>query len=145
MRASRSRKITQLPLGLHRDVSTYALAAGAAGVSALALAPQANAQIIYTPAHELIRSNGHLSIDFNHDAIPDLAVREIQCSAGRFFAANSLQAEVPGTGGGVERSPSLGMVAPQLYGYFDAGALPSGAAIGPRNRFYTGTVRMANW
>jgi len=52
----------------------YALAAGAAGVGLLALAPAAEAKIIYTPAHRVITPKHSFNIDFNHDGITDFKI-----------------------------------------------------------------------
>jgi hypothetical protein len=53
-RSSRPRATAELSRSLHQQLNTYALAAGAAGVGLLALAPPAEAKIIYTPAHRVI-------------------------------------------------------------------------------------------
>jgi hypothetical protein len=49
----------------------YALAASAAGVSALALSQPAAARIVYTPIHHVIGKNASFYIDLNHDGIAD--------------------------------------------------------------------------
>jgi hypothetical protein len=46
-----SRAPSKLSESLHQRLNMYALVAGAAGVSALALMPPAEAKIVYTPAH----------------------------------------------------------------------------------------------
>ncbi len=52
-----SRKPSCLPRSLNRHLDLYALAATASGVAALALAPVAEAKIIYTPTHQVINSS----------------------------------------------------------------------------------------
>jgi len=42
---------SQLSESLHHRLNMYAIAAGAAGVGALALAQPAEAKIVYTPSH----------------------------------------------------------------------------------------------
>lgn len=133
--AVQSRKTVKLQPSLHSDLARYALAAGTAGVSMLALAAPADAQIVYTPAHEMIGRNGRISIDFNHDGTTDVLIREIQCSAGTFFRANSLQAVPAPGGGGILLNPFGG----------GAAAMPAGAEIGNGGRFYSRGVVMANW
>jgi hypothetical protein len=64
---------------LSRRLSTYALAAGAAGVTVAAMASStenAYGPIVYTPAHLNLYGIGteHLNLDLNHDGIPDLAM-----------------------------------------------------------------------
>jgi hypothetical protein len=68
-RSSQPRATAELSKSLNQQLNTYALAAGAAGVSLLALAKPAAAKIIYTPAHAKV---GQLvSLDLNHDGSVD--------------------------------------------------------------------------
>jgi hypothetical protein len=73
-RSSGPRKTTDLSKSVHQQLSMYALAAGAAGVSALALAQPAEARIIYTPAHKSL-PHGYSYLDLNHDGINDFRFR----------------------------------------------------------------------
>jgi hypothetical protein len=67
---------------LHR-LNVYALAAGAAGVGILALAPSAEAEIVYTPAHIEILRNGRIFLDVNHDGTKDFEIAERSgCTTG---------------------------------------------------------------
>ncbi|HWY59321.1 MAG TPA: hypothetical protein VNZ03_32960 [Terriglobales bacterium] len=69
-RASQPRTTVGLSKSLQEQLNMYALAATAAGVSALALAQPAEAKIVYTPTDVII--SGHpLPIDLNHDGIVD--------------------------------------------------------------------------
>jgi len=61
----------QLSESFTSNMNAYALAAGAAGVSVLALAQSAGAEIVVSPAHGVIAPNHSLVIDMNHDGIPD--------------------------------------------------------------------------
>ena len=125
--AAPSRKAVELPESLHRDLTSYALAAGAAGVAALALAPPAAAQIVYTPAHETIGSREKMFIDFNHDGINDVEIREVSC-----IYSICVQAVPARPGGGIQLGNSYG----------DAAPLPAGAFIGNGLRFYSRSVDM---
>jgi hypothetical protein len=58
---------------LERNLTTYVAAAGAAGVSLIALSPRAEGKIIYTPANVTI-TNSTLQLDLNNDGIPDFVV-----------------------------------------------------------------------
>jgi hypothetical protein len=49
----------------------YALAAGAAGVSLVALSHPSEAKIVYTPAHVKLAPNESYGIDFDHNGTPD--------------------------------------------------------------------------
>jgi hypothetical protein len=130
-RAARSRKQKPLSESLHRRLSLYTLAAGGAG---RALAWPAQAQIVYTPAHETISRNQRIDIDLNHDGITDVAIREIPWFLGGdgFFPGNSLQAEPRRAGGGIKQG---------LQG--DAAALAPGSKIGPGDPFYRRAAMMA--
>ncbi len=55
---------------LDKGLLTYMAAAGAAGVSVLAMAQPANAKVIFTPANRTILFDG-MHLDLNNDGIPD--------------------------------------------------------------------------
>ncbi len=59
---------------LESSVRSYCAAAGAAGVGLLALATPAAAQIVYTPAHERLKTESFLSLDLNHDGVTDIGL-----------------------------------------------------------------------
>ena len=66
------RKPVYLSEFTERRLGTYALAASAAGVTALALAvPAADAKIVYTQTHVQLQNNQPLALDFNHDGKTD--------------------------------------------------------------------------
>jgi hypothetical protein len=73
MNRSRPRTPASLSPSVHRRLNMYALAASAAGVSLLALAPPSEAEIIYTKAHVVLgaRSYKIYPLDLNHDKIVD--------------------------------------------------------------------------
>ena len=64
-RCRRSRTPASLSDSLHRQLTMYALAAGAAGVGALALAQPSEARVVYTPANVTIVSQ--YALDLNND------------------------------------------------------------------------------
>ena len=70
-RSARPRKTANLSESVHRRLNMYALAASAAGVSAMALSQPAAARIVYTPIHHVIGKNRYFYIDLNHDGIAD--------------------------------------------------------------------------
>ena len=55
----------------------YAAAAGAAGVSLLALSQTSQAEIVFTPANQLITIHTPLSLDLNNDGVTDFTLREV--------------------------------------------------------------------
>jgi hypothetical protein len=59
---------------LHQQLSMYALAAGVAGVGALAIALPAEARVIYTPVHQWINLFQQYNIDLNHDGQMDFTI-----------------------------------------------------------------------
>ncbi|MFZ0774083.1 MAG: hypothetical protein WCA49_22595 [Candidatus Sulfotelmatobacter sp.] len=61
----------QLSESFMSNVNAYALAAGAAGVSIMALAQPAEAEIVYTPANATIPINRGVTIDLTHDGTAD--------------------------------------------------------------------------
>jgi hypothetical protein len=67
-RSSGPRKTATLPESTHHQLNSYALAASAAGVGALALVLPAQAKIVYTPVHE---SAVGVKLDLNNDGIAD--------------------------------------------------------------------------
>ena len=68
-RSSQPRAAAELSKSVNHQLNTYALVAGAAGVGLLALAPAAEAKIVYTPTHS--RVGQALPVDLNHDGIID--------------------------------------------------------------------------
>src|SRR5579872_10538 len=90
-----SAKSTSLAASLNQRLNTYVVAATAAGVSALAMAQGAEAQIVFTPANKTINTGEKLLIDLNHDGVADVVIREAKCSRSVYFPGNSLQAVPP--------------------------------------------------
>jgi len=68
-RSRQPRTPSHLSESILRQLNTYAIAAGAAGVSVLALAQPTEAKIVYTPAHAVV--GRPFPIDLNHDGITD--------------------------------------------------------------------------
>jgi hypothetical protein len=130
-RSSRSiRTLTNLPESLHHQLNAYALAATAAGVSALALAQPAEAKIVYTPAHVKIGFGGVqiYCLDLNHDGICDFRI------ANRVSAQSSSASVGVRSTSGVS-NPNRVVVGARL----NAVALFPGAYIGPKRRFWLPT------
>jgi len=73
---------------LEKKLLGYAAAATAAGVSLSALAPVAEAKIIYTPTHKVIGPNTVYRLDLNHDGINDFILsNNYRSSTGVRFAS----------------------------------------------------------
>jgi len=69
-----SRAPSKLSESVHHQLKMYALAAGTAGVSAIALAPPAEAKIIYTKTNTPIPVCKPYSLDLNHDGTTDFTI-----------------------------------------------------------------------
>ncbi len=72
-----SKTPSTLSESLHRQLNSYALAASAAGVSLVALARSADARIVYTPTHQVVKPNDHYNLDLNKDGIADFIISNI--------------------------------------------------------------------
>jgi hypothetical protein len=129
------RKTANLSQSIHQQLNMYALAAGAAGVSVLALSPPGEAKIVYTPANKKITLNHTISLDLNHDGVADFAVGVYtfhQGGSGRQVTYTSMY--VWGL------TPSNAVVANAKN---FAAALHAGNLVGPRKRFGAGKLTMA--
>jgi hypothetical protein len=117
-RSAGSRKTANLSESVRQHLNSYALAAGAAGVGALALSSTAEAKIVYHHVHYLIAVNSTYHLDLNHDGIVDFTISNVgSCSDN--ICGDTLNA-VPSPGNGV-----AGIHA-------SAYALKHGVSIGPK-------------
>jgi|HubBroStandDraft_6_1064221.scaffolds.fasta_scaffold41194_3 hypothetical protein len=105
------------------QLNMYALAARAAGVGLLALAVPARAEVVYTPANQVIGHNGVYGLDLNHDGTVDFLIQ--QWNYGNWTSNNQLLAD-PAVGNGVEGIRRA------------AAVLQSGQPIGPSQNFIAG-------
>lgn len=124
------RTAKRLPQFLDIRLKSYAIAAGATGVSLLALAQSSTAEVIYTPAHAPIPSRYYPTyIDINGDGIPDFRfsnfAESFSHAASDFLNVDAL------TGGVIAVSPG------------SASALSKGELIGPSDQFVQGNCFMA--
>jgi hypothetical protein len=80
-----SRGPSKLSESVHHQLKTYALAASAAGVGALALSQAAEAKIVYTAAHLVLhRGDPKLTnLDLNHDGLVDFTFSNFWVSGTR--------------------------------------------------------------
>jgi hypothetical protein len=108
---------------LRRDLASYALAAGAAGVSALALTVPADAQIVYTPTFVVVNRGQKKTIDFNNDGIADAVVYEIPSHVDLGIPSNAVKASAYIPLGGIQT----------YFGFL--GALGFGGKIGDSAQF----------
>jgi hypothetical protein len=117
---------------IQRQLNMYAVAAGAAGVGILALAQNAEARIVYTPAHKTIGSHSTLSLDLNHDGVVDFTLSN-SSEASVKWSSQFLSATGQASGN-------------EVWGesrYFGAAALRAGTVIRNNLRFGPGKHQMA--
>jgi hypothetical protein len=117
-----------------RRLTSYALAASAAGVGVLALTMPAEGRIIYTPTHHVITHGGSFNLDLNHDGVIDFTLR------GRYFTRSmstfiSVLSAIPAAGNGADGWTAVqhGLSSTQVQHY--AFALKAGAKIGGAQYF----------
>jgi hypothetical protein len=108
---------------IRAQLNMYALAASAAGVGLLALAGPAQAEVVYSPANQVIGYNGVYGLDLNHDGTVDFLIQ--QWNYGNWASNNQLLAD-PAVGNGVEGIRRA------------AAVLQSGQPIGPSQNFIAG-------
>jgi len=129
------RKPSKLSESVHHQLNAYALAATAAGVGMLALAPSAEAKIVYTPAHIKILPLHQNPLDLNHDGVVDFSFTNF--GGGRSGSYSLLRIRpLPPTGG----NAIVGM----NNSFNSASALPPRFRIGPTGQ-RSHTMYMAGW
>jgi hypothetical protein len=144
-KSNRSRSTAAIHPKLNRNLAAYMAAAGAAGVSMLALAQPADAKVIYTSDYQRLGE----FLDINHDGIVDFPIRAYGfCISGEGYSlcgqSFALNASSPG-------GRFMGTSGVPL-------ALRAGAQIGPSaqftaraivgsdfKRYFSGTNAPPNW
>lgn len=126
------RTAAKLPPSTHQRLSSYALAASAAGVGMLALTPPSEAEIVYAPPDRIVViSKGHsYNLDLNHDGITDFTL-QVRTFSGTSTFSSVLSAR-PAAGNGA-RGFETAQGAPW------ASALRAGAVIG-RYQYFPGKL-----
>ena len=101
---------------LEKNLAAYMAAAGAAGVGVLAVAPPAQAKVVYTPVNVTIGENSQYLLDLNHDGVNDFSFSHFAYGNWDHFYAN-------------------GLAANRIFGNGSASALRFGVPIGPNGHF----------
>jgi hypothetical protein len=131
MNSSQPRKVTDLSHSTARQLSTYALAASAAGVGMLALTQPAEAEIVYTQVHHVINANQTYKLDLNQDGTPDFELKNVFHT---FSGASAGYVQVvPGRNANeiwAANAPGCGTL------LSCAAALRKGDSVGPRGAFH---------
>jgi len=123
-----AREVRGLSASCQRQLNAYALAAAAAGVGALALAPNSEAKIIYTPTHRVIADGNSYKLDFTGIGTTDLIIQNEYNYWG--LRSQELAAKQAGSN----------QIA---HNYFGAVAMSRGQQIGPKCAFSGGIEVMA--
>jgi len=101
---------------LEKKLAAYMAAAGAAGVGVLAVAPPAQAKVVFTPVNVTIGENSQYLLDLNHDGVNDFSFSHFAYGNwDHFYAA--------------------GLAANHISGNGTASALRFGVPIGPNGHF----------
>jgi hypothetical protein len=130
----RARKTVDLSEGVHQQLNAYALSASAAGVTLLALSQPSAAKIVYTPTHQVIRTNHNYPLALNHK-LADFNIINTNCTYGsRCNSSTYARLEV-----GAASWPWSGNAVESTGGnQYQAAALKAGARISGARRFIRG-------
>lgn len=131
-----ARQVHRFSQALEQKLQMYALAASAAGAGIVALAPPAEARIVYTPANQ--RIVGYVPLDLNNDGTADFTFNLNQYSARTSFGvlyASTLR---------VFNSSGVGNLGNSIWrsGY-SASALPTRVLIGNNRQKFASQASMA--
>jgi len=86
------RETSELPAVVEKRLSSYVIAATAAGVSVLALTPLADGRIVYTKTNKIIDSENPARIDLAHNGINEFSIwRRSSARSTSSVGANSLK------------------------------------------------------
>lgn len=133
-RIQRTEKMRNLSVPYQQQLTSYALAAAAAGVSILALAGRSEAKIIYRSTHRVIGDGSSFNLDFNGDGTTDLTLQNkhhSHCTTDGYCSSSQALAVKMSGGNQV------------VYNVFGAVAMKPGMRIGPKAVWRGGVQNMA--
>lgn len=133
--ASSNRPPAKLSTTLQKRLNAYTLAAGAAGVSVLALAQPAGAKVVYKRVNKSITPNNTISLDLNHDHHADFNIYDS-------FTCTSFCEYVEGAITAIPLRAANRVRGYAEFGYPFASALMAGVEVGPNAKFFTGKKYM---
>lgn len=137
-RSPRLRRKAVLTDSLHQQLSLYALAATAASVASLTLAP-AEAKIVYTPSHIPINVDGNIvNLDLNHDGINDFSFYAGYVSPGVRRGLTPPEGNHWSNLAVTPLQQSNGAWAVESKGHLCAAAEPKGKPVGSHRKFQPG-------
>lgn len=109
---------------LEKHLAAYMMVAAAAGVGVLALAPSADAEIVYNATNQVLNGRNLVTVDFNNDGVTDLSFHLSSRGYGTALSAHAGQNHF-------------------MSGYYAAEVLPWGKRIGPAGIFSANNVFLA--
>ena len=135
----RARKTVDLSKAVHQQLNAYALAAGAAGVTLLALSQPSAAKIVYTPTHQVIGKNNGYPLALNHktadfNIFNSNCTHGSRCNSDTYAQLTVAEASWPWSGNEVEGTSGKSYL---------AAALNRGAQISGARRFIRGAVMVS--
>jgi len=132
----KSRNATTLASAMEKKLVSYATLAAASGVALIALAPGAEAEVVYTPTHQKLIVNTTLALDVNGDGTPDFNFNAFSLRFDpRRDTYTFLSEDFLEVSGGLQSN--------QLWGVNAAvSALPAGVKIGGKGEFAVGNFFM---
>ena len=119
---------------LDRKLFAYAAVASAAGASILAMSQPSEAEIVFTPTHQMVPRGGRLALDLysNNDGVTDFTFRNVISSCG--FQPGHLEcSDFTRQVASVYGNSALNGVG--AVGSRSASALPAGKRVGPAGKF----------
>ena len=133
-RVQPTKKVRNLALPYQQQLTSYALAATAAGVSILALTAPSEGKIVYKQAHRVIGDGASFNLDLTGDGTVDLTIvnkHHHHCTTDGFCSSTQfLNVKMAGAN-------------QVVYNVYGAVAMKPGMQIGSRNAWRVGTQNMA--
>lgn len=133
MKQSRPRTTRELSASVTHQLNLYALAASAAGVAVLALAPPAEGKIVYTKVHRRLAPNSTFPLDLNHDGIVDFKLYRGSFIYRSTGGGPSIFIDDVGVNGAISSNGAAGYS--PCSSCFSASALPAGTSVAQGRRF----------
>jgi hypothetical protein len=134
-----SRTLAKLSESCNRQLNSYALAAGAAGLGLLTLSPSAEGKIVYTPANLPLMNHNQVFFDLNHDGINDFFFYGQSISRRSvstfFFRLTVSPAQKGNAIWGIESNEHASCAA----------SLPRGTRVGPKRPFQANRAVLLDW
>jgi hypothetical protein len=120
------RRPSLLSKSLNNRLNEYTLVATAAGVGALVLAVPAEAKIVYTPAHVVIKLGQPYLLDLNGDGLVDFRLSIYRCTTSTYCSTTSGRTL---TCRGANSYSQIGVTSTSSFGNGYAAALRRGSRI----------------